>query len=134
MLPPYYRIQVVNNTGVALAAGDSITVTAVRAKLDTTGAYAKESTAGTLVSGGASLGSGSALNGTAQDNSTNGWFEGQLAIAATVSTATPNGTLDFYMQESNDTGTTWPDNGTGELIASLPFTATGTQRNQGWID
>ncbi len=129
MLPKTYRLQVVNNTGVALAASDSITITAVRKNVSPSTALAVyEASAATLITGGASLASGAALNGATQDNTAagTGWFEGDCYLTGTISTATPAGNLDVYLQFSPDGGTTWPAQGTGELVGLLYFTAVGT--------
>lgn len=130
MLATTYRIQAVNNTGVAFAAADTIIIKAKRWNIDSTGKRYAETAEALLTAAGAgnSLASGGIVNTNTQDNTAAStfWFGGEFTLQATISTATPSGTVDFYMQASTDGGTSWPDNGTGELIRSLPFTATGT--------
>lgn len=132
MLPTTYRIQAVNNTGVALTASDVITIKAKRWNLSTTGTRVAESAEALLTAAGAgnSLASGDVVNTATQDNSTLGWFGGDFSLLASVNTATPNGTVDFYLQASTDAGTTWPNNAAGELIRSIAFTAVGTKNRQ----
>ena len=129
MLGATYRIVAQNSTGVALAAGDTITIKAKRWKLTSAGARSAEATEATLTAAGAgnSLASAGFVLGTTQDNSTDGYFGVELKLSVTISTATPNGYVNFYMQTSTDGGTTWPDSGAGELLKSIAFTAVGTK-------
>lgn len=131
MLGKTYRFVVKNATGVALGASDSITVNGVRWNFDSSGARNAEASEASLLSGGGSLANNDYLAGSTQDNTAAGtqWFGGEFEFEATISTATPNGLVELYYQTSTDGGTTWPDNGKGELIASLSFTATGTKRD-----
>ena len=123
-----YRFQVKNATGVAFGASDSITVKGIRYKIDATGALVQESTEAVLFSGGVSLANGAVENGTSQDNTVGDWFGGDFLLTCVLSTATPNGNVELRYQVSTDGGTTWPDDGTGELIAVINFVATGTKR------
>lgn len=131
-----YRLVVQNKTGVALDAADSITITGRRWKFTSGGALDPESSEATLVSGGASLAIDAFLAGTAQDNSSNLYLGGEFKLEASVSTATPNGPLDVYLEKETDGGTFETPSGSYEYIhvASLTFTATGTQRKYFDID
>lgn len=122
-----WRFTVKNATGVALAAGDSITITCRRWKYTSAGALDTEVSEATVVTGGASLANNGFLNGTAQDNSSLGWLGGEFEITGVISTATPNGNLEIYLDRSTDAATSFNGNGLGELIDSLNFTATGTK-------
>ena len=126
MLGKTYRFVAQNNTGVALAATDSITITAIRKSFSSTG-FGFETAQSTELSGGASLPSASFLVGATIDNSTTGWEFGDFTVSATITTATPTGTVNFWYQTSSDGGATWANNGLGVPVASLGFTATGTQ-------
>jgi hypothetical protein len=131
MLGKTYRFVAKNATGVALGAGDSITLNCTRWNFDSNGARNAEESEASLMSGGGSLANNGYLVGSTQDNTAPGtkWFGGEFEFEATISTATPNGNIELYYQTSTDGGTTWPDNGNGELIAILNFTATGTKRD-----
>lgn len=130
MLATVYRIQIQNSTGVAMTASDTVVIKARRWKFDSSGVRTAESTEATLTAAGTanSLANGGFAQTNTQDNSTLGWIGGEFSLSVNVSTATPNGNVNFYMQQSTDGGTTWPDNGAGELIESIAFTATGTRK------
>lgn len=128
MITSTWRLICYNATGVALAATDSITITGTLSSVSSTGALS-ETTNTSLVSGGASLASAGTLVGSTE-NATPGtaWLvEGDLTASATISTATPAGPINFYVQFSQDGGVTWPATAQGGLfIGSLNFTAVGT--------
>lgn len=133
MLGKTYRIVAQNSTGVAFGAADVITIKAVRWNISSTGARNAEASEATLTAAGAgnSLAIGGFVATATQDNTAAStfWFGGEFKFTVTISTATPNGNVNFYMQQSTDGGTTWPDNGKGEMIKSINFTATGTQND-----
>lgn len=133
MLGKTWRLVAKNASGVAMAATDTVSVNVTRWKLGTDGARSAEATAVNVFAStaGNSLANGSFVAGTTQDNTAAStfWFGAELTFAATISTATPNGNVELYYQTSHDGGTTWPDNGEGELLATLNFTATGTKRD-----
>ena len=130
MISSEWRVVAVNNTGVALGASDSISVAGNVVTASTSGTLTIPSTYSTLLSGGASLANGATLTGTSQ-NATPGTsvvVSGDLHVSATVSTATPSGTVDFYVQFYDTVAAAWPSAGAdGVWIGSLAFTATGTQ-------
>lgn len=125
-----YRLVARNKTGVALAGGDSITITGRRWKAGTSGAIEWEASEATLLSGGASLSIDAFLAGTSQDNSSNAYYGGEFKIEATVSTATPNGSIEVWLEKETDGGTfeTPSANYDYQFVAALNFTATGTKR------
>lgn len=131
MLGKTWRIVAENKTGVAFAATDVITIKTVRWNISSTGARNAETAEATLTAAGAgnSLAIGGFVATNTQDNTAAStfWFGGEFKFLVMISTATPAGNVNFYMQQSTDGGTTWPDNGKGELIKVIAFTATGTQ-------
>lgn len=115
-----------------MAATDTVVANITRWKIDSTGARSAEATAVNLFAStaGNSLANGTYVAGLTQDNTAAGtfWFGGELDLRATVTTATPSAPVSFFYQTSSDGGTTWPDNGQGELIWPINFTAVGTQK------
>lgn len=133
MIGKTYRLVAFNNTGVAMAATDTVVANITRWKIDSTGARSAEATAVNLFAStaGNSLANGAYVAGNIQDNTAAGtfWFGGELDLRASVNTATPAGSVSFFYQTSSDGGTTWPDNGKGELLSSINFAAVGTQKD-----
>lgn len=132
MLGKTWRLICKNASGVAMGASDTVTAQVTRWKVGTDGSRTAETTAVNVFGGtaGNSLANNGFVAGTTQDNAAAStfWFGGEITFSATVSTATPNGNIELYYQTSHDGGTTWPDNGLGELLDTLNFTATGTKR------
>ena len=130
MISSEWRVVAVNNTGVALGSGDSITVNGAITEASSSGALTIPSSYSALVTGGASLANGATLAGSSQ-NATPGSaviVSGDLHASAAVSTASPAGTIDFYVQFYDTVAAAWPSSGVnGIWIGSLSFTATGTQ-------
>lgn len=121
MLSSHYRIQIANNTGVTA----TVSITAKRFKY-ASDALVYESSASTLAASMSVTTAG--YNATATvDNTTNLYLGGDFAVEVTVS-GSPSGTVQMRLQRSVDGGTTWPENGAGELISSLYITAAGTYR------
>ncbi|MDE2104607.1 MAG: hypothetical protein KGL39_45650 [Patescibacteria group bacterium] len=130
MISSEWRVVAVNNTGVALGASDSISVAGNVVTSSTSGTLTIPSTYSTLLSGGASLANGATLTGTSQNTTpgTSVVVSGDLHAEATVSTATPSGTIDFYLQFYDTIAAAWPTAGaSGVYVGSLYFSATGTQ-------
>ena len=128
MIPQTWRIQVQNATGVALGATDTIEVTGQGWYISSTGVLTYGANTIYLpATSGNSLASAGFANGATQTNTN---FTGlELIGEATISTATPAGNLNFFLQYSPDAGTTWPANGVGTLIGVMYCTATGAQGN-----
>ncbi len=130
MISSEWRIVAVNNTGVAFGASDSITVNGAITTAVAGGTLTIPSSYSALLTGGASLANGATLPGSSQNATpgTNVVVSGDLRASATVSTATPSGTVDFYVQFYDTVAAAWPTAGAnGIWIGSLAFTATGTQ-------
>lgn len=130
MIPKRYRFQAENASGVALAAGDLIILKMTRWKINSSGAKVHDVEAVPL-NGGGSLANGGFLTSVDYDDTAAAdlWFGAHLNFKATISTATPNGNINYRMQISTDGGVTWPANGTGKHLASINFTATGTKED-----
>ena len=125
-LPPHYRFTVKNETGQTIASS-SITVTAKRAKFDSSGVLTYEGSEATVFSYGSTLGNGGFASGSTQDNTTNKYLGGDFLFTVTAPTSS-SGHVILYLERSTDAGTTWDSNGDGEAVASLYFTASGTKR------
>lgn len=138
MLPRYIRFQAVNSTGVTFGAADTLTLTGIFKKLvSATGIITDAALVTPLAaSSGNSLGSGayatsaaidtSALDGAATGTSQGLQFDGLLE--ASISTATPAGSITVRMQASPDNAK-WPANGAGAFVGQMTCTATGAQPN-----
>ena len=136
MLAGTWRIIAVNNTGVAFGAADTITVTARKWKINgSTGVLEYDASAPVTVLPGTS-GNSLAIGGIAApaspvDNTTDLFFGADLDIEVVLSTTSPSGNVDFYLQTTaNSTTPQWPDDASnfGEIKRSLNFTAAGTQK------
>lgn len=137
MLPKTIRFQAQNSTGVAFGASDTLSLTGAFIQLLTaTGVMSSAAQVTPLAStSGNSLASGGFVNSSSIDTTNLGGggtgttlgiqFDGLLS--ASISTATPNGNINIYMQESPDGGTTWPANGQGQFVGSMFCSATGAQ-------
>ena len=126
MLGTTYRFTAVNNTGVTFGAGDSVTIKTKRWNVDSSGVRVAESAEATVASAIlSSVASGSSASGSTQDNTAAGtkWFGGDFSIDILMNTGSPSGSVDIYYDISTDGGTTWPDAGKGELVASVSITA-----------
>ena len=136
MLQKTYRFSYKNATGVAFGATDDVVIKARRWNFNSSGAFTPESAEAILTTAGAgnSLANNGWINCITQDNTTVGWFGGEFLVTATVSTATPNGNVEIWMDFSTDGGTTWNDNGSSRFITALKFTVTGTQHKSFELD
>ena len=131
MLAKTVRFQIQNATGVATAATDTITLTGEFTQLTTATGVLSVAAQITPIpaTAGNSLASGAFYNSAAIDTTNAGatlFVEGHFLFTASISTATPAGPLNVFLQESPDGGTTWPANGVGQFVGSAYFTAVGT--------
>lgn len=137
MLPKYIRFQAQNSTGVAFAATDTLTLTGTYVQLLTATGVLSETALVTplAAASGNSLASGAYVSSAWIDTTNLGGggagttlgiqFDG--ALQANITTATPNGQINVYLQWSPDNGTTVPANGSGQLLQPMTCTATGVQ-------
>lgn len=123
MLGHTYRFQAYNDAG----ASCNVTIKGRRWKFSSTGALSFEASEATPFAA-ADVADGAAGNGTTQDNSSNAYLGGEFLVTGVIAAGSPSGNVSIYLQRSTDAGSTWPDDQTGELVAVLPFTATGTKK------
>lgn len=126
MLPRNYRFVTENLLGQTIGAGD-VTVTARRKKLDSNGAVSFEPAEGTAYNNAGTITTGSLDAGSAIDNSTDKFMEGDFLFEV-VAPASSNGDVNLYLQVSTDGGTVFDDNAINLPVATLSFTASGTKR------
>lgn len=128
MIGAYWRAFPFNNSGQSSGAAGTVTV-------KFTGWYVTSSgvptwvTEATVFSNAGAITNGTydTADATAQNNSgaTHPQFGGTFEMKWTTVTA-PSGTVTFYLQRSADAGTTWPDNGDGEVLWQLAPTGAST--------
>jgi len=112
----YWRIQVKNATG-ATSSATATTIKAKRWKPGASGEADYEASEQTLFSGG-SIASGGYGTGPAFDNDSSAGYYGMAGLA-TIVNGTSAGNYEVRIQQSSDGGTTWPDDGGGELICTV---------------
>ena len=133
-LAPTIRFQIRNATGVNFVATDTISVVGKFLQITTaTGVLASTAEATPIpATAGNGLANG-AFYTSATIDCTNGgttqYLQGDFLLTATLSTASPTGPVNVFVQFSPDGGTTWPANGVG-AVGNVTFTAAGTQTAQ----
>ena len=131
-LGPDFRFSVYNGTGQTIASG-GITVKyrgwkyANDASVTFDGSATVPLNLGTTPASPTTLVNIAYLNSAAIDNSV------AKLIGATIeftvnAPASANGDVILYIERSLDDGTTFPDNGLGQVIAILNFTTSGVKR------
>ena len=126
MLSSEWRLQIQNETGVAFAASDTVTINGEPWNLAaTTSGEPNYITALNLVpsTSGNSLANGAVASGTAQTS--NIAIGAHCSISGSVSAATPDGAINVFFQYYDTVAGAWPANGDGELVAAVYLTATG---------
>lgn len=121
-----YRVVIQNTTGQTISA-NNVTVKQRAWKFGTDGSITFEGSAQTIYSNGSTQATATYVNGTTQDNSTNKWIGATLEFTVTAP-ASSNGDVVLWLDRSVDGGTTWSDNGLGQVIGILNFTTSGTKR------
>lgn len=124
-LPLDYRFQVKNDTTETIADGVT-TIKVRRFKFDSAGARVFEVLEGTVFSTAGAITNGSFLDGAAQDNSVD-LYDGLHAEVTTTVPGTPDGNLTVFLQRSTDGGVTFDDDGLGERVCTINFTAATTK-------
>jgi hypothetical protein len=122
MLPRNYRVTAFNAAG----ATATVTVKARRWKINSSGVLEYEASEATLLSG-VSVSNAAYSSSTGQDNSSALYFGMSLTFTVAIPSGTLAGNVTLFFERSTDGGTTWDDNGRGQVIGTLAFTATGTQ-------
>ena len=132
MIPGEWRIQAVNATGVAFAATDTLQMDAQLWNManSTAGEPTYAATASLFpATAGNSLAAGGVVNSNVQSG--NVYTGGEGLLHATVSTATPAGNINYYMQLFDSVPGApnggWPANGVGQFIGALVCTTVGAQ-------
>lgn len=128
MLGPTYRFTGYNSTSQVLPA-NAITIKPRRWKYGADGSLTDEATGAVdVLAQTATLANAAYKPGTTIDNTVTKHIGGFFEITATAP-ASSNGNIDVYCERSVDGGTTWPDNGRGEWIATFKFNTAGTKRD-----
>lgn len=127
MLGARYRIICFNNSGTSSNA--SAGTTTVKRKgwyIDSTGKPIWEASPTTIFSNAGAITTGSydTSDATSVDNAgaTNPYIGAEFEFKFTA-TGSPTGLVTFFLQRSTDGGTTWPDNGQGEVLCTIAPTA-----------
>lgn len=119
-----WRFHVKNATG-GVSSATASTIKGKRWKPGSAGEADYEASEQTLFSNG-SIASGGYANGSANDNDVSGAGYYGLAGLITIVNGSSAGYYEIYIQQSSDGGTTWPDNGQGELVAVVYAAASAT--------
>lgn len=120
MLGRNYRFSVNNNSGVTL---DSVTIQARRWKFGTDGSLTFDSEAEVFNETSIATSATAWTEDTAVDNSSDKWVGADLEIIIDPPASSATGLVSVQIQRSTDAGTTWPDDGQGEAVASYYFNA-----------
>lgn len=127
MLPKTYRFHAVNKTGVTVA---NIDVHTIRSKFSSTGALEYKSADPTQTITATGVTNNTVANSGNQDNSFDLMLKLEGHLRVNITSGTPSGSVNLYMQISRDGGTTWPTDETGTLVRVINFTATDDKREQ----
>jgi hypothetical protein len=123
-----YRFVVLNNMGAAFASG-AIVIKARRWNFNSSGVQTWEASEASVLSS-TSLTGNAAYNKdcAAVDNSTNAYLGGEFEVKATTpaSGTSATGSVTVYIENSTDGGTTWPDDGQGDVVAVISTIANAT--------
>lgn len=121
-----WRIQVKNATG---ATSGAVSAKGKRWKPGISGEIDHEDTEQTFLSV-ASIASGAfaapSNPGISNDGAGEGYYGAQLSISITNGSSAGN--YEIYLQHSSDGGTTWPDDGEGELIGVIAVDVSATKK------
>jgi hypothetical protein len=131
-LGPDFRFTVLNSTGQTIAAsGVVVRYKAWRyandASVQFDSSVVTPITLGSIPASPGTLINNSYMSSDAIDNSTSKWVGATIEFTVTAP-ASSNGDVVLYIDRSLDDGTTFPDNGLGQVIAVLNFTTSGTKR------
>lgn len=126
VLPPNYRFTVKNETGQTLA-NNSCRVDAKRYNFNSTGALNYESSETNVYLNSGTISNGAYNSGSSVDNTSDKYIGGIFEITVTAP-ASANGNVILYLDRSTDAGSSYDDNGLGDIVAVFNFTASGTQK------
>lgn len=113
MLPHYYKLHVLNNSGQTLdfstnSANEKAKATIRRWKFDSTGAITWEGSEGTLVTAATDLADGASEEGSNIDNSSDKYLGGEGYFRVETDNASAAGDVSLMLEASTDGGTTFP--------------------------
>lgn len=120
MLAPFYRFQLVNNTGITIDDED-VTISYRPWKLDSQGGLVYDDEVQITVA--ADVSNGAIGTTPTQDNTSDlflGLTGGHLTVATGAGTLGSQPHVILLLQTSPD-GTSWPDDGEGTVLAVVPI-------------
>jgi photosystem II stability/assembly factor-like uncharacterized protein len=120
MLGRNYRFSVNNGTSAAVEV--AVVINVRKWKFDSSGALVYSAEAEEFNEANISVSTTAWTEDTAIDNSTDLYMGADLEIVITPE-ASITGSVSVQIQRSTDGGTTWPDDGQGETVASHYFSA-----------
>lgn len=122
MLPQSYKFHVVNNLGIEITgATDAVTINTRGWKFNSSGSLLFGSEVAAFAQTGV-LADTATEAGSAQDNSTDLNLGLHATASGTISAASPDGSLDFYVEFSTDGGSSFPSDAPGfDLEQDLIF-------------
>jgi hypothetical protein len=119
-----YRFVVLNSLGQTIAIA-GIAIKGRRWNFSTTGQQTWEGSEASIDSSSGTTTNGSYFAGSTNDNSTAGYLGGTFKFTI-VAPASSNGTVTVFLQRSTDGGSSWPDNGNGQVVKVFGITTSGT--------
>ena len=122
-----YRWQVYNGTGVSVTC--TVKEKPYKYASDGSLSLGSESTQISAVS----VSTLAYSNSSGIDNSTTAKNLGSYLTFTAAPGASATGTVTLFLQRSTDGGTTWPDNGLGQWVGSISFSASSTSQTAGLI-
>lgn len=131
-LGPDFRFSIYNGTGQTIAGGGIVVrykgwKYANDASVVFDGSIITAINLGTTPASPATLTNVTYLNSAAIDNSVAKLIGATIEFTVSAP-ASSNGDVILYIERSLDDGTTFPDNGLGQVVAVLNFTTSGTKR------
>lgn len=122
-----YRFVVYNATGQTLGS-NSVVITARRWSFNSSGVMTWEGSEASIDSL-STITTASYATGTTIDNSSTAYLGGTFKFTV-IAPASSSGPVVIYLQRSTDGGSTWPDNGQGDVVQVFGFTTSGTKVNE----
>jgi hypothetical protein len=116
MLPQYFKLHVVNNTGVTIefstdGVNNTFTIDGLGWKI-VNGALVYDTEQEVFADPSSDLADGSSLEASAAVNNSSDLFFGMDCLATLVTDAVCAGTFEIYYEHSTDGGTTYPSDAT----------------------
>lgn len=127
MLGRTYRFVVLNSLGQTIAIA-GIVIKARRWNF-VTGTQTWEGAEASIDSSAGTTSNAAYFTGSTNDNSTNAFLGGTFKFVIVAPTSS-SGTVTVYLQQSTDGGSTWPDNGGGQVVKQFTITTAGTYTDE----